>query len=817
MASNTSLKEAIMRSSHYLVLLIFVFVLQSFSQTSVPPSEVAGSWKLGGSPYLIQGDITVPSESTLTVDPGVSVIFQGHYALNVQGRLLAIGTKTDSIRFTVSDTSGFSNFGSTLGGWSGIRLLNTPALSDSTILAFCIVQHGKAVGSGYPSNTGGGISIENFSKVRVSDCLITHCVAGGSQLPGGGGIGLTGAGLVLERNLITDNVSTGQAGALLVNGAKVWSTGNHYVGNSTPGPGGAIVVEGGSVLSLLGDSLVNNRSSNNGGGLQAYGQTQMTLERLSFIGNSANWGGGIAVYSCTLSVANCAFLGNTAILNGGGIGASGCSLDVGGNMIAGNTCGSEGGGLYEMQSVLRLSSSLFQSNRAGIDSVSGAGGSICAEGGDLHIDSCMFRHDTAAAGGGLRVYDCDLIADSVLIQEEYSSNLEAGLYWNVDSTGFSHPYTLSLRRVAFLGNTAKNNFAGAYLVQPTIASSLADVTVDQCAFVGNSANITPALGLSGTFKELVIANTIFQDNVAGSRTSGLSIAGGAQVKVVNCLFAGNYSAGASSVGAGLSMGANSDVDVVNCTIAYNTAASGSALSVRGGTKARVTNCIFWANSGAYIAVATLSGVGAHATLNYCDLQHGMDSISISDSLSSFLWGAGNIDGDPLFVDSLGADFHLSTGSHCIAAGVDSIEVDGVWERAPLSDIEGLPRPRPLGTHPDMGAFEEQHANPVSVERQSAGNAPIAFGLEQNYPNPFNPLTIIKYTIGGIRGQGLGGRDVSLIVYDVLGREVAVLVNERKMPGLYEVAFDGAGIASGVYIYRMTAESFAQTKKMILIR
>jgi hypothetical protein len=221
----------------------------------------------------------------------------------------------------------------------------------------------------------------------------------------------------------------------------------------------------------------------------------------------------------------------------------------------------------------------------------------------------------------------------------------------------------------------------------------------------------------------------------------------------------------------------------------------------------------------------------------------MDSISVSDSLSSFVWGVGNCDGDPLFVDSLGADFHLSTGSHCIAAGVDSIEVDGVWERAPLSDIEGLPRPRPLGTHPDMGAYEEQLANPVSVERQSAGNAPIAFGLAQNYPNPFsatggslpagrqapsggNPTTTIEYTIGGVVAlsgahvsgvEGPAANNVRLAVYDLLGREVAMLVNEKKAPGKYVARFDASGLSSGVYFYRLTAGSFSQTRSMLLVK
>jgi hypothetical protein len=90
-------------------------------------------------------------------------------------------------------------------------------------------------------------------------------------------------------------------------------------------------------------------------------------------------------------------------------------------------------------------------------------------------------------------------------------------------------------------------------------------------------------------------------------------------------------------------------------------------------------------------------------------------------------------------------------------------------------------------------------------------------LEQNYPNPFNPATVIRYAIPGAGGQGLGTSNVRLVVYDLLGREVAVLVNEKKVPGSYEVTFDGAGLASGVYFYRLTAGSFVQTHKMLLIR
>jgi bacterial leucyl aminopeptidase len=106
--------------------------------------------------------------------------------------------------------------------------------------------------------------------------------------------------------------------------------------------------------------------------------------------------------------------------------------------------------------------------------------------------------------------------------------------------------------------------------------------------------------------------------------------------------------------------------------------------------------------------------------------------------------------------------------------------------------------------------------PASVDRPVA-DLPSASGLCQNYPNPFNPSTRIKYTVGGTGGSGLGTSKISLIVYDLLGREVAVLVNERKLPGNYEVTFDGFRLSSGVYICRLTVGGFVASKRMLLLR
>jgi len=88
--------------------------------------------------------------------------------------------------------------------------------------------------------------------------------------------------------------------------------------------------------------------------------------------------------------------------------------------------------------------------------------------------------------------------------------------------------------------------------------------------------------------------------------------------------------------------------------------------------------------------------------------------------------------------------------------------------------------------------------------------PLQFSLAQNYPNPFNPSTTIKYELPK-------SSMVSLSVYDILGREVSLLVNERKNAGSYEVKFDASRLASGVYFYRLLAGDHVSTKKMIVLR
>ena len=94
--------------------------------------------------------------------------------------------------------------------------------------------------------------------------------------------------------------------------------------------------------------------------------------------------------------------------------------------------------------------------------------------------------------------------------------------------------------------------------------------------------------------------------------------------------------------------------------------------------------------------------------------------------------------------------------------------------------------------------------------QNNNETPSKFSLSQNYPNPFNPTTNIKFAVPS---TGL----VKLVVFDVLGREVATLVNEVKTVGNYTVDFNASSLSSGVYFYRIDAGEFTATKKMLLVK
>jgi hypothetical protein len=100
--------------------------------------------------------------------------------------------------------------------------------------------------------------------------------------------------------------------------------------------------------------------------------------------------------------------------------------------------------------------------------------------------------------------------------------------------------------------------------------------------------------------------------------------------------------------------------------------------------------------------------------------------------------------------------------------------------------------------------------------QIGSEVPAKYSLQQNYPNPFNPVTKIKFDIqkSVVSSQN---SVVTLKVFDITGKEVATLVNEKLNPGTYEVTFDGGNLSSGIYFYQLRAGEFIKTKKLILLK
>jgi hypothetical protein len=111
---------------------------------------------------------------------------------------------------------------------------------------------------------------------------------------------------------------------------------------------------------------------------------------------------------------------------------------------------------------------------------------------------------------------------------------------------------------------------------------------------------------------------------------------------------------------------------------------------------------------------------------------------------------------------------------------------------------------------DSGTILYTSNGGVTAVEGNQTNVPVSFELAQNFPNPFNPVTTIRYQL-----QKTGF--VTLKVYDLIGREVATLVNEEKPAGRYEVKFDGTNLSSGIYFYRIRAGNFIDTKKFVLLK
>jgi hypothetical protein len=116
----------------------------------------------------------------------------------------------------------------------------------------------------------------------------------------------------------------------------------------------------------------------------------------------------------------------------------------------------------------------------------------------------------------------------------------------------------------------------------------------------------------------------------------------------------------------------------------------------------------------------------------------------------------------------------------------------------------------LQVRPSIEGFGSDIVEPTDVTPENTSGLPEKMQLYRNYPNPFNPTTTIKY---GLPEES----QISLKIYDLLGREVTTLVEDKKMPGNYSITFDGCHLSSGIYFVQLKSDNFIETKKMLLLK
>jgi hypothetical protein len=255
----------------------------------------------------------------------------------------------------------------------------------------------------------------------------------------------------------------------------------------------------------------------------------------------------------------------------------------------------------------------------------------------------------------------------------------------------------------------------------------------------------------------------------------------------------SYNGGAAMWSYGSLSGATKVIE--NNTIMHNSASTGTGGVLCQSTIMILRNNIIWGNTSPNNSQIFNSAGSITAT--YCDVENGYT-------------GTGNISTYPQFADT---NYILSNTSPCIDAG-DSSSVyndpnDPAHNGFALFPAKGTLR-NDIGAYGGVGSMLLS-SNMVINVNENKNNLPESFQLFQNYPNPFNPVTNIEYQI-------TGNKFITLKIFDILGREVSTIVNEKQSAGTYKVIFNGNNLSSGTYIYSMFVDNILfDSRKLLLIK
>jgi hypothetical protein len=536
-------------------------------------------------------------------------------------------------------------------------------------------------------------------------------------------------------------------------------------------------------------------------------------------------GGGVFLWASSGRLVRNIITGNTAegpLAFGGGVSTTGPTntgqtLIMEDNIITRNTVNATsgvgfGGGVAILRSQFRLTGNLFERDSArGTVQAGGSAAIVFLGSGNLGvIQGNIIRHNVVLGDSSayatlcVAQYQGEVVIDGNVIEHNavISTYLQAygsALYLDDPAPSWEKVVSRNVIRRNRTASTQLGTLGGAVILWGPRAVFAENLVRDNTSQAGTYAYGGGVLALDA---HVTIASNLIQNNTlqAGNTAYGGGIycirwAGA----IENNIITGNRGGNGGGFGHAGTAPSGLTQAIINNTFSGNVADLGGGLWGGSTTTSVILNTIFWDDSSTDGEISS----GGTVEVHYSNIEGGWSG------------GTGNINANPLFADTL---YRLGNASPSIGAGGDSIQVAGTWYRAPVRDVSATPRPMPANSRPDMGARENSRGTPTAVGDANTG-LPGAFGLAQNYPNPFNPSTTIRFDIPA----GAAGRAV-LRVYDVLGRELATLLDEEAKPGAHDVTWDAAGVASGVYFYRLHvsadgsgAGGFVATRKMILMQ
>ncbi len=624
---------------------------------------------------------------------------------------------------------------------------------------------------------GGGIHCEFLSSPTLNNVMISNNI---SYQDGGGMYFLDSCNATLNNTIIKNNFA------------------ERY--------GGGIGSENGSNINTY-DIQVFQNSAQLGGGIYLK-NTNTNIDQSKIYDNRANKGGGIYLYSCNQPhFSNSIIEKNRSYISGGGFSIALSNINLENVTIRNNVAHNQGGGIFcdssniNFNSINRRNIYLNFAGRTGNDLINSGPDAI-----NVLLDTFTVKNYPAK----YQVHPTSQFIFDILYGkvQSTSANLYVAQSGSDENDGLTKHFPLKTLALA-------------------LTKALPDSLNSQTIFVSGGIYSTSTSGeyfplnmieyitIEGDSDSTVVfdaenQSSVFmfdQDNSVSLKnlmlTGGSSDKGGAVYCADSNPFLeritlfGNF----ADLGGGIYCENNSTPFILNSTLAGNYTTKGGGLYCNN-DHISLVNSILWDNYPQEIYFDNLADSGK-ITIAYSNIKGGKYNI-ISNPTNYIYWLDGNIDLDPLFIDTSLYNYALQDTSICINWGVNDCLISYDNGTKTLC----IPAVNFSGTAPDLGAWE--YAEIINNRPFSDPNNPLKFALFQNYPNPFNPRTRIDFQIPE-------PGNVIIRIYNSIGQLVETLVEGKVSVGKNSVYFDGSNYASDQYFYQISSGKYNSIKKMVLIK